>query len=72
MVVLIVLESVGSGDTQLSFGVVVAPSITASYTWQEVGGTNATGSRTFSGSTLTITGLPLHATIDLSISPTNT
>ena len=62
------LATTGSGANQLSFG--VATSGTASYTWETVpAGTS--GSGTFSGTTLTITGLPTSATIDLSISPTN-
>ena len=58
----------GSGTNQLSFG--TATSNTVSYSWTEVGG-SGTGSGTFSGSTLTITGLPTGATIRLRISPTN-
>lgn len=63
------LATAGSGTNQLSFGVVTAG--TVSYTWAEVGGSNATGSGTFNGTTLTITGLPTGATIDVSIAPTN-
>jgi surface protein len=56
------------GNAQLSFG--VATSSTVSYSWTEVGG-SGNGSSTFSGSTLTITGLPSGKTIELRISPTN-
>jgi surface protein len=61
-------KAAGSGTTQLSFG--VATSGSANYTWQQVDGA-ASGSGTFSGSTLSITGLPASGVIDLSISPTN-
>ncbi|KPM49784.1 choice-of-anchor D domain-containing protein [Jiulongibacter sediminis] len=59
----------GSSSTGLSFGVQTSGS--ANYTWQQVGGSGATGSGTFSGTTLSITGLPANGIIDLSISPTN-
>jgi len=59
----------GSGATQLTFG--VATSGTVGYQWEEVSPGSATGSGTFSGSTLTITGLPSGATIRLKINPTN-
>ena len=62
------LSKPGGAATTLTF--VVATAGTVSYTWQQVGGT-ASGSGTFSGSTLTITNLPANATIDLSIDPTN-
>ncbi|MFN8354756.1 MAG: BspA family leucine-rich repeat surface protein [Spirosomataceae bacterium] len=62
------LATAGSGATQLSFG--VATSGTVNYTWTTVpAGTS--GSGTFSGTTVSLTGLPTGATIDLSISPTN-
>ena len=63
------LATAGSGDTQLTFG--VATSGTVNYTWQEVSPGTTSGSGTFTGSTATITSLPLGAVIDLSISPTN-
>ncbi len=63
------LATAGSGATQLSFGVATAG--TVNYSWQEVGGGGATGTGTFSGSPLTITGLPSGAIIDLSIEPSN-
>ena len=63
------LATAGSGTTQLDFG--VATGGTVNYTWQEVGGGGATGSGSFTGSPLTITGLPTGATIDLNIYPTN-
>ncbi|MCU0470618.1 MAG: BspA family leucine-rich repeat surface protein [Arcicella sp.] len=65
------LMTLGSGATQLNFG--VATTGTVNYTWQQVGGAGATGSGTFTGTggTATITGLPSWATIDLSIEPTN-
>ena len=63
------LATAGSGANQLSFGVATAG--TVSYTWQEVSPGSASGSGTFDGTSLTITGLPTGATIDLSISPTN-
>jgi surface protein len=62
------LSKPGGAATTLSFDVATAG--TVSYSWQQVGGA-ASGSGTFSGSTLTITGLPANATIDLSIDPTN-
>jgi surface protein len=63
------LSNPGSVNTTLSFG--VATSGTVNYTWQEVSPSNASGSGTFSGTTLTITGLPAGAVIRLSIQPTN-
>ena len=62
------LSKPGDAATTLTFGVATAG--TVSYTWQQVGGA-ASGSGTFSGSTLTITNLPANATIDLSIDPVN-
>ncbi|HAK76015.1 MAG TPA: hypothetical protein DCM71_03690 [Runella sp.] len=62
------LSKTGGAATTLTFGVATAG--TVSYTWQQVGGA-ASGSGTFSGSTLTITNLPANATIDLSIDPVN-
>ena len=62
------LSKPGGAATTLTFYVATAG--TVSYTWQQVGGA-ASGSGTFSGSTLTITGLPANATIDLSIDPVN-
>jgi hypothetical protein len=63
------LATAGSGATQLSIG--TATSGTVNYYWQQVTGGTATGSGTFSGNTLTITGLPSGATIRLGIYPTN-
>jgi hypothetical protein len=59
----------GSGATQLSFG--TETSGTLNYYWQEVSPGTATGSGSFSGTTLTINGLPSGATIRLGIYPTN-
>ena len=63
------LATTGSGATQLSIG--ASTSGTVSYSWTEVSPGTASGSGTFSGSTLTITGLPTGATIRLRISRTN-
>lgn len=63
------LATTGSGTTQLSFG--TATSGLVNYTWQEISPGMATGSGSWSGSTLTITGLPTGATIRLQIAPTN-
>ncbi|MCA6421885.1 MAG: BspA family leucine-rich repeat surface protein, partial [Flavobacterium sp.] len=63
------LATAGSGATQLSIG--TATSGTVNYYWQEVSPGTATGSGSFSGSTLTITSLPAGATIRLGIYPTN-
>jgi hypothetical protein len=63
------LSTPGSGPTQLSFG--TATSGTVNYTWQEISPGSATGSGSWSGSTLTITSLPAGATIRLRIAPTN-
>jgi surface protein len=63
------LATVGSGTNQISFNVTTAGVV--NYTWQQIGGSGATGSGSFSGSTATIIGLPTGATIDLSIQPTN-
>ena len=62
------LSKSGSGATQLSIG--TATSGTVSYTWQELP-SGLSGSGTFSGSPLLITGLPSGKTIRLSISPIN-
>jgi surface protein len=58
----------GSGATQLSFG--FATSGAVSYSWKEVGGSK-TGNGTFTGSTLSLTGLPTGKTIELTIAPAN-
>ncbi len=63
------LATAGSGPTQLSFG--TATSGIATYTWQELSPGSASGSGSWSGATLTITGLPAGATIRLQIAPTN-
>jgi gliding motility-associated-like protein len=63
------LATAGSGTTQLSFG--TATSGIVNYTWQEISPGSATGSGSWNGSTLTITGLPSGATIRLQIEPTN-
>ena len=63
------LATAGSGSTQLSFG--TATSGTVNYTWQEISPGSASGSNSWSGATLTITGLPAGATIRLQIAPTN-
>jgi surface protein len=63
------LATAGSGATQLSFG--TATSGTVTYTWQEISPGSASGSGSFTGTTLTITGLPGGAIIRLSINPTN-
>lgn len=62
------LATTGSGANQLSFG--TATSGTVNYTWQQLP-TGASGSGSWSGSTLTITGLPASAIIRLQIAPTN-
>ncbi len=62
------LNGAGSGPTEISFG--TATSGTVNYTWQEIFGT-ATGSGSWSGSNLTITGLPAGSFIRLQIEPTN-
>lgn len=63
------LATAGSGDTQLSIG--TATSGVVNYTWQEISPASASGSGSWSGSTLTITGLPSGATIRLQIEPAN-
>jgi len=63
------LATAGSGATQLSFG--TATSGVVNYTWQEISPGSASGSGSWSGSTLTIAGLPPGATIRLQIMPTN-
>lgn len=62
------LATSGSGATQLTFG--TATSGTVNYTWQQLP-TGASGSGSWSGATLTITGLPTGGTIRLQIAPTN-
>lgn len=63
------LANAGSGATQLSFG--TATSGVVNYTWQEISPGSASGSGSWSGSTLTVTGLPAGSTIRLQIVPTN-
>lgn len=63
------LATAGSGPTQLSFGTATSGSV--NYTWQEISPGSASGSGSWSGATLTITGLPAGATIRLQIAPTN-
>ncbi len=63
------LATAGSGATQLSFGTATIGMV--NYIWQEISTGSATGSGSWSGSTLTITGLPANATIRLQIDPTN-
>ena len=58
----------GSGATQLTFG--VGTSGTCSYTWETIPA-GTTGSGTFSGNTISITGLPSNAMIRLMIDTTN-
>lgn len=62
------LAIAGSGTTQLSIG--TTTSGTVNYTWQQLP-SGASGSGSWSGTTLTITGLPASANIRLEISPTN-
>jgi gliding motility-associated-like protein len=63
------LVTAGSGPTQLSFS--TATSGTVNYTWQEISPGTASGSGSWSGTTLNITGLPTGATIRLQIAPSN-
>ena len=63
------LATEGTGTTQLSFG--TATSGPVNYTWKEVSPGTKSGSGTFSGNNLTITGLPANAIIRLSIAPAN-
>ncbi len=63
------LATAGSGATQLSFGTATSGSV--NYTWQEISPGTASGSGSWSGATITITGLPAGATIRLQIAPTN-
>lgn len=62
------LSTPGSGATQLSFGVGTVG--TCSYTWETIPA-GATGTGTFNGNTLTITGLPAGAMIRLKIDTAN-
>jgi hypothetical protein len=62
------LATAGTGTNQLSFG--TATSGTVTYYWESIpSGSSGTG--TFSGNNLTITGLPTGAIIRLFIMPTN-
>ena len=63
------LATAGSGATQLTFG--TATSGTVNYTWQEISPGTASGSGSWTGATLTISGLPSNATIRLLIAPAN-
>ncbi|MBK6329527.1 MAG: BspA family leucine-rich repeat surface protein [Bacteroidetes bacterium] len=58
----------GSGATQLTFG--VGTSGTCSYTWETIPA-GSSGTDTFSGNTISITGLPAGAMIRLKIDTTN-
>ena len=62
------LANSGASPTGLTIGTVTGGSV--SYSWTEVGGSGS-GSSTFSGTSLNITGLPSGKTIELRISPTN-
>ena len=62
------LATSGASPTGLTFGTVTGGSV--SYSWTEVGGSGS-GSSTFSGTSLNITGLPSGKTIELRISPSN-
>jgi gliding motility-associated-like protein len=63
------LATAGSGATQLTFG--TQTSGTVNYNWQELSPGSASGSGSWSGTTLTITGLPAGSIIRLQIVPTN-
>jgi surface protein len=63
------LANTGASTTGLTFGTVTGGG-SVSYSWTEVGGSGS-GSGTFSGTSLTITGLPSGKTIELRISPSN-
>jgi len=66
------LATTGSGATQLSIGVVTVIDGTVNYNWQQVSSPGtASGSGSWSGSTLLITGLPTGSIIRLQIEPTN-
>ena len=62
------LANSGTSSTGLTIGTVTSGSV--SYSWTEVGGSGS-GSSTFSGTSLNITGLPSGKTIELRISPSN-
>jgi surface protein len=62
------LDTLGSGPTQLTFN--VETSGVTNYTWETIPA-GQSGSGTFSGSTFNLSGLPVGATIRLSIGPTN-
>jgi surface protein len=63
------LATSGSGATQLSIG--TATDGTVNYSWQEVSPGSASGSGSWSGTTLLITNLPTGSIIRLQIVPTN-
>jgi surface protein len=63
------LSIAGSGATQITFGTITSG--TANYTWQELSPGSSSGSGSWSGSSLTIAGLPAGATIRLQINPAN-
>lgn len=63
------LATAGSGGTQLTFG--TATSGPVNYAWQEISPGTASGGGSWTGATLTITGLPAGATIRLEIAPAN-
>jgi surface protein len=62
--------SIGGNATSLSIGTATGGSV--SYSWEEIGGSAKSASGlTFSGNTLSITGLPSGKKIKLTIAPTN-
>ena len=63
-------SAVSGGTTSLVIGVATALGQNVSYTWQQVGG-SASGSGTFTGSSLNIKDLPEGIILDLSIDPTH-
>ncbi len=63
------LSKPGPGDTELTFGVETAG--TVSYSWETFPIPNSSGVGTFSGTTFLATGLPANTTIRLKIAPTN-
>ena len=66
------LSKPGNSTTALTFGVVVASTGAATYTWSSVpAGTSGSGTMAANATSVTITGLPAGAMIEVKINPTN-
>jgi hypothetical protein len=66
------LSKTGASTTALTFGVAVASTGAATYTWNTVpAGTSGSGTIAASATSVTISGLPANAIIEVKINPIN-